>query len=64
MHVEGTGGIRVVDAAEVNFSSMDTVHEGRPVCLFGVKLHILTQGATFNLHTRRADAGTLNVPKA
>ena len=64
VHVEGTGGIRVVDAAEVNFSSMDTVHEGRPVCLLGVKLHILTQGATFNLHTRRTDAGMLNVRKA
>ena len=64
VHVEGSGGITVVDAAEVNFSSMDTVHEGRPVCLLGVKLHILTQGATFNLHTRLANAGTLNVSKS
>jgi cyanophycinase len=63
VHVEGSGGITVVDAAEVNFSSMDSVNEGRPVCLLGVKLHILTQGATFNLHTRQADAGTLNRPK-
>jgi cyanophycinase len=57
--VEGSGGITVVDAAEVRFSSMDSVKEGRPVCLLGVKLHILTQGATFNLHTREADAGAL-----
>ncbi len=63
VHVEGSGGITVVDAAEVQFSSMDTVQEGRPVCLLGLKLHILTQGSTFNLHTRRADAGTLNPPK-
>ena len=63
VHVEGSGGITVVDAAEVQFSSMDSVSEGRPVCLLGMKLHILTQGATFNLHTRRADAGTLNHPK-
>jgi cyanophycinase len=63
VHVEGSGGITVVDAAEVQFSSMDSVNEGQPVCLLGVKLHILTQGATFNLHTRRADAGTLNKPK-
>jgi cyanophycinase len=63
VHVEGSGGITVVDAAEVQFSSMDSVNEGRPVCLLGVKLHILTQGATFNLHTRQADAGTLNQPK-
>jgi cyanophycinase len=63
VHVEGSGGITVVDAAEVQFSSMDHINEGRPVCLLGVKLHILTRGATFNLHTRRADAGTLNQPK-
>ncbi len=63
VHVEGTGGITVVDAAEVQFSSMDTVNEGRPVCLLGVKLHILTQGATFNLHTRLADAGSLTTRK-
>lgn len=59
VHVEGSGGITVVDAAEVQFSSMDTVDEGQPVCLLGVKLHILTRGATFNLHTRQADAGVL-----
>ena len=63
VHVEGSGGITVVDAAEVQFSSMDHINEGRPVCLLGVKLHILTQGATFNLHTRQADAGALNQPK-
>ena len=63
VHVEGSGGITVVDAAGVRFSSMDQVNEGHPVCLLGVKLHILTQGATFNLHTRQADAGTLNQPK-
>jgi cyanophycinase len=59
VHVEGSGAITVVDAAEVQFSSMDSVNEGRTVCLIGVKLHILTQGATFNLHTRQADAGML-----
>jgi cyanophycinase len=60
LEVEGSGGITVVDAAEVQFSSMDSVNEGRPVCLLGVKLHILTKGATFNLHTRQADAGVLS----
>ena len=64
VHVEGSGGITVVDAAEVQFSSMDTVSEGQPVCLLGVKLHILTRGATFNLHTRLASGGTLNQSKS
>ncbi len=52
VHVEGSGGITVVDAAEVEFSSMAEIEEGQPVCLLGVKLHLLTRGATFNLHTR------------
>jgi cyanophycinase len=64
VHVEGSGGITVIDAAEVQFSSMDRIDEGRPVCLLGVKLHILTRGATFNLHTRVADAGALRQGKA
>ena len=59
VHVEGSGGITVVDASEVAFSSMDRIDEGQAVCLLGVKLHILTQGATFNLHTRRAEAAAL-----
>jgi cyanophycinase len=59
VEVEGSGGITVVDAAEVEFSSMDRVEEGRPVCLLGVKLHILARGATFDLKSRRANAGTL-----
>jgi len=44
VHVEGSGAITVVDAAEVQFSSMDNVPEGRPVP-FGREMHILTKGA-------------------
>ena len=59
VEVEGSGGVTIVDASEVSFSSMDTVDEGQPVCLLGLKLHILVAGATFNLHTRLASAGPL-----
>jgi cyanophycinase len=59
VHVEGSGGITVIDASEVGFSSIDRIEEGKPVCLLGIKLHILTQGATFNLHTRQAEAAAL-----
>jgi cyanophycinase len=64
VEVDGSGGITVVDVSEMQFSSMDSVSEGRPVCLVGIKLHILTKGATFNLHTRQVDAGKLNHPKS
>ncbi len=59
VEVEGSGGVTVVDAAEVSYSSMDSVNEGQPVCMLGLKLHILVAGATFNLHTRLAEAGGL-----
>ena len=63
LEVEGSGAVTVVDAAEVSFSSMDLVDEGQPVCMLGLKLHLLVAGATFNLHTRVASAGALRARK-
>jgi cyanophycinase len=63
LEVEGTGGVTVVDASQLQFSSMDQVEEGEPVCLLGLTVHILVRGATYNLHTRRASAGKLVSPK-
>lgn len=63
LEVEGSGAVTVVDAAEVAFTSMDLVDEGQPICMLGLKLHLLVAGATFNLHTRVASAGDLRVRK-
>jgi len=63
VEVEGSGGVTIVDAADVSYSSIDSVDEGEPVCLLGLRLHMLVAGATFNLHTRVASAGTLVRPK-
>jgi cyanophycinase len=63
VEVEGSGGVTIVDAADVTYSSMDVVSEGQPVCMLGLRLHVLVAGATFNLHTRLASAGTLVQPK-
>jgi cyanophycinase len=59
VEVEGSGGLTVVDASDVSFSSMDAVLEGQPVCMLGLRMHILVAGATFNLHTRIAEAAAL-----
>ncbi|MBS0211764.1 MAG: cyanophycinase [Proteobacteria bacterium] len=59
IEVEGSGAVTIVDAAELSFSSMATVSQSQPVCLLGLKVHILVEGATFNLHTREASAGAL-----
>jgi cyanophycinase len=59
IEIEGSGGVTIVDASEVSFSSASEVVEGQPMCMLGLKLHILVAGATFNLHTRQASAGGL-----
>ncbi len=63
LEVLGSGGVTVVDAAGLEFSSMAQVEEGQAVCLLGLRFHILVAGATFNLHTRQASAGQLLQPK-
>lgn len=59
LEVEGNGAVTVVDASGLQFSSMADAHEHEPVCLLGIKVHILVRGATFNLRTREASAGAL-----
>jgi cyanophycinase len=63
LEVEGSGGVTIVDAKDVTFSSMDTVSEGQPVCMLGLQVHILVAGATFNLHSRVASADHLRPTK-
>ena len=57
LEVVGSGAITIVDPAQLEYSSMDAAKRGEPVCLLGVRLHVLVNGATFNLHTREASAG-------
>ena len=63
LEVEGSGGVTIVDAKETTFSSMDSVSEGQPVCMLGLKVHVLVAGATFNLHSRIASADHLRPTK-
>ena len=64
LEVEGSGGITVIDASELEFSSMDQVEEGEAVCLLGLRIHVLVKGASFNLHTREASPGRLRRAKS
>ena len=63
IEVEGSGAVTIVDADGLEFSSMAEVSLSQPVCLLGLKVHILVQGATFNLHTRKASSGTLAIAR-
>jgi len=59
VEVEGSGAVTVVDADDLQFSSMAQVDGHAPVCMLGMQVHVLTAGATYDLETRRASAGTL-----
>src|ERR1700688_3558272 len=59
IEVQGSGGVTIVDASEVSFSSISEANEGQPVCVLGLRLHIFVSGATCNLLTRVASAGGL-----
>ena len=64
VEVEGSGTLTVVDAERLKFSSMDQAGPNDPVSMLGITMHVLIRGATFNLHTRDASAGSLAVGKS
>ena len=63
IEVEGSGAVTVIDADELQFSSRAQVEGDAPVCMLGLKVHVLTAGATYQLESRRASAGTLSPGK-
>ena len=56
LEVVGGGALTLVDPSELEFSSMARVRKNDPVCLIGLRLHVLDHGSTFNLTTRAAAA--------
>ncbi len=56
LEVLGSGAITIVDPSDLEFSSMDSAHQHEPVCLLNLRLHILPEGAGFDIETRSARA--------
>ena len=54
--VVGTGALTILDAGELTHSSIAEAEETEPVCMTNVRLHVLTEGSTFDLETRKATA--------
>ncbi len=59
IEIRGSGGITCIDPSRVEYSSADHTDRGQPVSLVGVQLHILTHGATYDLHTRHANVSAM-----
>lgn len=54
IEVLGSGGLTVIDPTDLQHSSMADVGRGKPVCLIGIRLHILLEGGRYDLSTREA----------
>jgi cyanophycinase len=57
LEVVGNGGITVVDPSKLEHSSMASATRGAPLSLFGITVHVLAQGDSFDLSSRKAIAG-------
>ena len=54
MEVVGRGTVTVVDPSDLRHSSMSYVRRAEAVTLIGLKLHVLAEGAHFDVETRKA----------
>jgi len=50
--VLGAGAVYVVDGADVTYTNLTEADDDRTLAVFGVRLHLLTQGDEFDLATR------------
>ncbi len=57
VEVVGSGGLTILDVSALEYSSMAQVDEGQPVQLVGVRLHVLSNGGTFDMDSRKAAPG-------
>jgi len=55
LEIVGVGGITVIDVSQLQYSGMATAREGQPVALIGVRLHMLSHGAVYDLEKRTAE---------
>lgn len=54
LEVVGSGAITLVDVSGLTHSSMAQAREDEPICMIGIQLHILTNGATYDMSSRTA----------
>jgi len=59
LEVHGTGALTIVDPQDVEFTSMDSAHSHDPVSVIGLRMHVLTEGARFDLESRVATRNQL-----
>jgi cyanophycinase len=51
--VVGSGAVYVVDGGKVTFTNINEAEPEEPLCIYGVKLHVLNQADSFDLKNRK-----------
>src|SRR3954471_21188757 len=51
--VVGSGAVYVVDGGKVSFTNINEAKPDEPLCIYGVRLHVLNQSDSFDLKKRR-----------
>ena len=64
MEVAGSGALTIVDPGDVEYTSMDSARQDDPVSIIGLRLHVLVEGGTYDLRSRRARPGEPKSDKA
>lgn len=54
LEVVGSGAVTVVDGSAIEHSSIGYIEAGKPVCITNIKLHVLVDGAAYDLRHRKA----------
>jgi cyanophycinase len=52
--VMGTSAVTVVDTSETEYTSMWQAEKYDPITMIGLRMHLLTQGARYDMRTRKA----------
>jgi cyanophycinase len=52
--VVGSGAVTLTDGSDIEHSSIGYIQPGKPVCITNIKLHVLVDGASYDLHRRKA----------
>ena len=56
IEIVGSSATTIVDVSALTHSSMATSAQNEPICMTGIRLHILTNGSSYDLRTREAKA--------
>ncbi len=56
IEIVGSGAATILDPTNLSYSSMDSARPGEPVSLIGLQLHVLAEGAQYDIENRTAIA--------